>query len=247
MWSRSHVLKKFDKEVGLEGATTDQIAEWLDRDLAMSSKSTYTAQLRAFYEWCVDNEHLEVNPTRKLSKLRVPKGEPKPIPANELKVSLESADPQMKVWLLLAAAGGLRCVEIAGLRAEDIHADEGWLHIRSGKGNKTRNVPLHPSIAEALKGLKIAAEGPVFPGVSAQIVSQRGNRYLKSTGTKSTMHKLRHYAATTYWKALSDAGTPDVLLLTDFLGHSSPSTSLIYTRRDQSKGMEAMKHFEVPQ
>ena len=59
------------------------------------------------------------------------------------------------------------------------------------------------------------------------------------------MHALRHYAATTYWAALNDAGTPDVLLLTDFLGHSSPTVSLVYTKRDQSKGIEAMKHFRV--
>lgn len=246
MWSRSHSLEKFDREVGLMTATTEQIATWLDRNIAMSSKGTYIGTLRAFYEWALDNEHLEVNPTRKLSKLRVPKGEPHPIDAAELTRAISGANPEMKVWLLLAAAGGLRCVEIANLNVEDIHLEEPqWLHIGSGKGSKTRNIPLHPDIAQALKVLVWPSQGRLFPDLTPQSLSQRGSRYLKSVGSVSTMHKLRHYAATTYWAALNDAGTPDVLLLTDFLGHSSPSTSLIYTRRDQSKGMEAMKHFRV--
>ena len=71
------------------------------------------------------------------------------------------------------------------------------------------------------------------------------NFHLKKNGSVSTAHKLRHYAATTYWQALNDAGTPDLLLLTDFLGHSSPTTSMIYTRRDQAKGVAAMQHFKI--
>ena len=246
MWSRRHILAKVHNEVGLFHATPDTLGDWLDRDLKMSSKATYMANLRAFYEWCVDNDKMDANPVRKMSKLRVPKGEPHPITPEDLKKALVNAEPEMRAWLLLGAAGGLRCVEMAGLLVEDIHFEEpAWLHIRSGKGSKTRNIPLHPDLSQALKGLKMPSQGRVFPRVNAQIVSQRINRYLDSLEIDSTAHKLRHYAATTYWKALGDSGNADILLLTDFLGHSSPSTSLIYTRRDQAKGMAAMAHFEV--
>ena len=247
MWSRRHILAKVHNEVGLFHATPDTLGDWLDRDLKMSSKATYMATLRAFYEWCVDNDKMDANPVRKMSKLRVPKGEPHPITPEDLKKALVNAEPEMRAWLLLGAAGGLRCVEMAGLLVEDIHFEEpAWLHIRSGKGSKTRNIPLHPDLSQALKGLKMPSQGRVFPRVNAQIVSQRINRYLDSLEIDSTAHKLRHYAATTYWAALSDAGTPDIFLLTDFLGHSSPATSQIYTRRDQSKGIAAMRHFEIP-
>ena len=246
MWSRSHILAKVEREVGLFNQKPEVLADWLDRDIKMSSKATYVGTLKAFYEWCVDNGKMTTNPTRKMSKLRVPKGEPHPIDAAELRRAIDNADLEMKAWLLLAAAGGLRCCEIATLKVEDIHfEDPAWLHVAHAKGSKTRNIPLHPDIAQALKGLTMPAQGRIWPTLGAQSLSRRGSRYLKSVGSVSTMHALRHYAATTYWAALNDAGTPDVLLLTDFLGHSSPTVSLVYTKRDQSKGIEAMKHFRV--
>ena len=69
------------------------------------------------------------------------------------------------------------------------------------KGSKTRNIPLHPDIAQALKVLVWPSQGRLFPDLTPQSLSQRGSRYLKSVGSVSTMHKLRHYAATTYWAA----------------------------------------------
>ena len=245
LWSKGHVLRKFDAEVGLMRATKAQLSDWLDRELSMSSKATYLATLRSFYEWCVDDGVLDTNPARRVSRLKVPRRDPAPIDADELTTAIHHAEPMMRAWLLLAAAAGLRCCEIASLRAEDIHLDDPpWLHVESGKGAKDRNVPLHPGVASALLGIKMPAKGRLWLHDAAS-VSKTMNRYLKSQGTKSTAHKLRAYAATMYWKALNDAGTPDILLLTDFLGHSSPSVSLLYTRRDQSKGMKAMEFFEI--
>jgi integrase len=248
LWAKSHVLKKVDDEVGLLTATSDQLTAWLDRDLNMSSKSTYLATLRAFYEWCVDDGVLDSNPARKVSRMKVPKHDPKPIDAKELTHAIRMAEPLMKAWLLLGAASGLRCCEIAALKVEDVHHDNPpWLHVSAGKGAKERNVPLHPDVADALLACPQpeGGSGQMWPTQSAESVSRLINRFLRAHGSVSTAHKLRHYAATNYWKALNDAGTPDILLLTDFLGHSSPSVSMIYTRRDQAKGVAAMKYFVV--
>lgn len=246
LWAKSHVLGKLDREIGLMKATPSTLSDWLDRDIAMSSKSTYLATIRAFYEWCVDEGLRDSNPARRVSRMKVPKRDPAPIDAGELTRAIECAPPMMKAWLLLAAAGGLRCCEIAALKAEDIHFDDApWLHVSAGKGAKERNVPLHPDVADALRGLKCPSSGRLWPSHGASSVSRMGNYFLRSQGSRSAMHKLRAYAATNYWRALNDAGTPDLLLLTDFLGHSSPTTSMIYTRRDQSKGIAAMAHFKI--
>jgi integrase len=245
-YARRYILTKVEREVGLFKATPEQLADWLDREIKNSSKATYMASLRAFYEWCVDHDTMTSNPVRKMSKPRVKKRDPAPIDPDELTRALEIAKPVMKAWLLLAAAAGLRCCEIANLKVEDIHLKDepAWIHIANSKGALERNVPVHIEVEKALVVLKWPVKGRLWR-YSAQSISERGNRLLAKAGSESTMHKLRHYAATNYWQALNDAGTPDVLLLTDFLGHASPATSMIYTRRDQRKGAKAMQHFVV--
>jgi len=248
IWAKTHVLRKVDKEVGLLGATPQKLANWLDREIAMSSKATYLANLRAFYEWCLDDGAIEKNPARKVSRMKVPKHDPAPIDAGELTHAINMADPLMKAWLLLGAGAGLRCCEIAALKVEDIHFDDPpWLHVSAGKGAKERNVPLHHDVALALIKVKWPTKnsGRLWPSHGASSISRMVNFHLKKNGSTSTAHKLRAYAATTYWQALNDAGTPDVLLLTDFLGHANPATSLIYTRRNQAKGVAAMQHFKI--
>ena len=246
LYARRYILTKVEREVGLFKATPEQLADWMDREIKNSSKRTYMASLRAFYEWCVDNDATRTNPVRKMAKPRVKKRDPAPIDPDELTAALAIAKPVMKAWLLLAAAAGLRCVEIANLKVEDIHLKDepAWIHVANSKGALERNVPVHIEVEKALVMLKWPAKGRLWR-YSAQSISQRGNRLLAKSGTQSTMHKLRHYAATNYWQALNDAGTPDVLLLTDFLGHASPATSLIYTKRDQRKGARAMQHFTI--
>lgn len=246
IWARKYVLNKVQRDVGLFGATPEALADWLDREIKNASKATYMAHLRSFYEWCIDHETMTTNPVRKMSRIKVRRYDPKPIDAGELTKALEGAKPMMKAWLLLAAAGGLRCSEIANLKVEDVHLkdDPAWLHVASSKGANERNIPIHIEVEKALVVLKWPAKGRIWR-YSATSISQRGNRFLAKSGSKSTMHTLRHYAATNYWRALNDAGTPDLLLLTDFLGHSSPAVSMRYTKRDQSKGAKAMKHMVI--
>lgn len=247
LWARSHVLAKVDLEVGLFGATPEQLTEWLDREIKASSKATYLATIQNFYRWCVDRGELARNPASRVSKIKVPVKEPSPISGEDLQRALDAADPRMKVWLMLACAAGLRCCEIAMVARQDIHLERPqWLHVTHGKGSRERNVPLHPFVVDALIEIpQMTRMGRLFPTKNAQSISQHINRHLRDLGIESSAHKLRHYAATEYWRALNEAGTPDVLTLMDFLGHSSPAVSMRYTRRDQAKGHVAMEHFEV--
>lgn len=248
LWAKSHVLAKVDLEVGLFSAKPEDLAAWLDRTILASSKATYLATIRAFYEWCMDEGAMTSNPTRRVARPKVPTKEPAPISGEDLAKALDAANPRMRAWLLLGAAAGLRCCEIAMVARQDVHLEQPqWLHVTHGKGSKERNVPLHPFIGEALVELpQMGRMGRLFPTQNAASISSHINRHLHGLGIESSAHKLRHYAATEYWRALNEAGTPDVLSLMDFLGHSSPVTSLKYTRRDDRKAAAAMTHFSVP-
>ena len=248
IWARSHLLKKVQREVGLFDATPEQLGAWLDRELEPSSKATYLATLRHFYEWAAENGGQPGNPARRVAVPRQASREPQPISVEDLRRAIEAGDAKMRAWLLLGAAAGLRCCEIAMVWREDVHLEQPpWLFVRAGKGAKERNVPMHPLVAEALTELPTMTRmGRLFPTAGARSVSEAINRHLRSVGSQASAHKLRHYAATEYWKALNEAGTPDLLTLMDFLGHSNPETSMRYTKRDQSKGVRAMAHMEVP-
>lgn len=244
--AKRYILTKVESEVGLFAATPELLSRWLDREIKNTSKATYLAHIRAFYEWCIDHDAMTTDPVRKMDKVRYRRHHPAPIDPDELTRALDLAKPVMRCWLLLACAAGLRCTEIANLKVQDIHLndDPAWIHVANSKGAEERNVPVHIEVERALLMVKWPSQGRLWR-YSAASLSQRGNRFLAKTGTVSTMHKLRHYAATNYWRALNDAGTPDVLLLTDFLGHASPATSMIYTKRDQRKGAKAMAHFVI--
>ena len=247
LWARSHILAKVDLEVGLFKATPAQLAEWLTGDLQASSQAAYLAVIQNFYKWCTDRGELVTNPSAQVARPKVPVKEPAPISGDDLAKALEAADVTMKAWLMLACAAGLRCCEIAMVARQDVHLERPqWLHVVHGKGSRERNVPLHPFVVDALLDLPAMSRmGRLFPTKNAQSISQHINRHLHSLGITSSAHKLRHYAATEYWRALNEAGTPDVLTLMDFLGHSSPTVSMRYTKRDQAKGHVAMEHFAV--
>ncbi len=95
---------------------------------------------------------------------KLPRHLPRPIGTDDLNRALLAADPRMRAWLTLAAYAGLRCVEIAGLRAEDVHLDREppVLHLVKTKGAKERIVPLGPLVSAALRGYGLPLSGPVF-------------------------------------------------------------------------------------
>jgi integrase len=243
------VLSKIDRECGLFQAKPHDIQDWLDRDLQPVTAQVYLNHIRSFYAWILETEGLP-NPAARLKTPKVQRKDPQPINPKDLDLALETASARMRAWLLLGAAAGLRCLEIAQLKPRDIHLedlDNPWLHIPAGKGGKSRKIPLHLEVVKALIVLPWPIKGKMWPTLTASSISYRINYHLRRCNSPATAHKLRHYAATNYWAALCEAGTPDILVLTDFLGHSSPVTSMIYTKPNAQKGAAAMKHMKVGQ
>jgi integrase/recombinase XerC len=248
--NRRSYLGKFDREVGLITATPEQIENWLDRDsLQPQSRTLWLTMLNGFYEWAKRKRQLKTNPAHKdyIDRPRGPDYEPHPITPESLDRALAAADPKMRCWLLAGAAEGCRAQEIAGIRREDVREFDEILHIEYGKGDKQREVPLHPDFWKALNELPAWSEqeGHLW-NLSGQQMSRKINAHLRKVGAKNvlgeraTAHHLRHYFGCEAYQI-----SLDLLLVGRYMGHRNPATTAGYARADHRKGAAVIKQIKV--
>jgi integrase/recombinase XerD len=130
-------------------------------------------------------------------------------------------------------ACGLRLNEALHLRATDIDSARMVVHVRQGKGNKERLVPLSERLLDELRRYwrEYRPRPWLFPGKSRQrllspsTVQLRCRQLVADAGItkRATVHTLRHSYAT----HLLEAGV-DVVTLQKLLGHTSLTTTAHY-------------------
>ena len=152
--------------------------------------------------------------------------------------------PDYCVCLSVIYACGLRLLEGVHLQVSQIDSARMQLHIRGGKGNKDRAVPLPPRTLTLLRAHWRLQRNPVwlFPATPPQ-----GERHASTPMNESglqkafrhavqdagvqkpaTIHSLRHSWAT----HLLESGV-SVRVLQLWMGHASPTTTAIYTHLTQ--------------
>src|SRR4051794_34992692 len=199
-----------------------------------------------------------------LSAIRAPKvakSLPKPIQIDAAKRFAdaderagETRDPW--IWardaavMALLYGSGLRISEALGLRRRDVpRPGEGDVLIVTGKGNKTRMVPVLQNVLALVQEYvamcphTLPAEGPIFVGarggpLSPRIIQLTMERLRGALGLpdSATPHALRHSFAT---HLLSRGG--DLRAIQELLGHASLSTTQIYTGIDSERLLEVYK------
>ena len=136
---------------------------------------------------------------------------------------------------------GLRSQELVDLRPADVRAVQGELLVR-GKGGRSRVVPLGDEAAEALERYLAAGRGALerrgaAPTADATLLLTRGGRALRTSdvrrivakyaaavGLTASPHMFRHAYAT----HMLEHGA-DLRAIQELLGHSSVSTTQVYT------------------
>jgi integrase/recombinase XerD len=163
-----------------------------------------------------------------------PKTLPCVLSPDEVLRLFEAATPgRDRVLLQTAYACGLRIGELLHLRVTDIDSGRMVVHIRQGKGNKDRLVPLSQRLLDDLRGYwkQYRPTTWFFPGAFADRPMTAGNvqrlcqRLVTRAGISkpATPHTLRHSYAT----HLLEAGV-DVVTLQKLLGHRDLSTTAHY-------------------
>lgn len=239
---RQVVLDTFTAQLAADGttlraATRRDVVTFLGRDLSPASRKAYRSHLRGFYQWCVDEDVRADDPTAKVPAVRVPRGTPRPLDGDAVTVALHHADPRMTAWLLLMCLGGLRCMEVAGLRPADVLGNGrggALLFLRECKGGGSASVPAHPAILDALAALPIrnGAWWDLTPGRVSRLVGD----HLRRCGIDGSAHQLRHSAATSWLRASGH----DLLTVARLMRHASTVTTETYAALDSERPAEVV-------
>lgn len=183
-----------------------------------------------------------------------PKSLPKPLSDSQaITVVSDEAQLHEEPWIAARDAAvltllygcGLRISEALDMLPGDIGPGASALRI-TGKGNKTRIVPLLPIVIEAVERYRslcpydLEPDLPLFRGARGgklhQGIIQRGMQKLRGAFNlpdSATPHALRHSFATHLL-----AGGGDLRTIQELLGHASLSTTQVYTGVDSSRLLE---------
>lgn len=209
-----------------------------NRGIKNTSVNTYTRGIRAFANWCVDQDYITRSFCSGIRQLRDDSAQIYPITSRQASdidayMGLLPFDEpscnnmtymQMRNYIIfhLMLDCGLRRQEVIKLNIEDVQHN--CLVIRDSKYNKSRIVPLPGELYDYIQAyinLENRKMGPVLLSRDGMRISADGIRKLfynisKDTGIHVHPHMLRHTFATSYV-----AGGGNLEFLRIILGHAS--------------------------
>jgi len=224
-----------------------------EEGLALSSLNRVMSALKGFYKYCSIESSI-ANPMLDAITHKLPRKLPKALSIDEITKLIESAkregdlmSPRNYAILELLYSTGARVSEIVGINLSDLSlskvgSDEVSVLKLKGKGSKERFVPLGKFAISALDDYLVRTR----PGLveksakanSALFLNSRGGRLSRQSAWKIVLdaavatnlfgkvspHVFRHSYAT----HLLDGGA-DIRVVQELLGHSSVTTTQIYT------------------
>jgi site-specific recombinase XerD len=203
--------------------------------LAPASISRKLAAVRAFLKHAVGVARV---PEARLAPRR-PRRLPEAPKMREVDAELEALEGDTPLALRnralveLVYSAGLRSAEAVGLDLGDVDFEQELVHVRSGKGAKDRVVPLGEEAAHWVARYLRDARPSLARGANdALFLSARGKRLDTSTLRRLVPHphRLRHAFATHLLE-----GGADLRTIQELLGHSSLSTTQMYSHVDAKR------------
>ena len=218
------------------------------------SLGRHLAGLRSFLRYLERKGLVNAAAAGAIRAPKQPKSLPKPLTDRQaLELVKIDAQLQEEPWIAARDAAvlallygcGLRISEALGLQPTELTPESTTLRI-TGKGGKTRIVPLLPVVFEAVATYRklcpyhLPADEPLFRGARGgplqPAIIQREMQKLRSAfglQETATPHALRHSFATHLL-----AGGGDLRTIQELLGHASLSTTQVYTGVDSSRLLE---------
>jgi integrase/recombinase XerD len=216
--------------------------------LRPSSVARMLVSVRSLYKFLAREGRVDHDPTAKVGVPRPPRALPKAIPFEDVERLLgtppvDGLGRRDRAILETLYGAGLRISELVDLDVDDVDLDERSILVRSGKGSKSRRVPVGRAAKKAL-GDYVTVTRPDLVGRAssnpggALFLNARGGRlsrqgcwkilkqHARTAGLEARVspHTLRHSFAT----HMLDGGA-DIRVVQELLGHASLATTQVYT------------------
>ena len=203
---------------------------------------------RGLFNWLARHRGFAANPVQGVRAPKSPRRLPKTLSVEQVQQLLETAAPETpeaardRAMFELLYSSGLRLGEIVALDADDGRLDLRQAEVTvTGKGAKTRTVPVGGRAREALRDWLKARAQLAAPEERALFVGARGKRIAPGTvqarlrarakrqglGASVHPHMLRHSFASHVLQS-----SQDLRAVQEMLGHASISTTQVYTHLD---------------
>jgi site-specific recombinase XerD len=231
-WLEKHRIALEQVDIRVLSDYVASLGDRRTRKLAPTTISRKLAAVRAFLRHALGPERVPDGRLAPRRPRRLPDA-PTPAEIERLLSSLEGVGAiaiRNRALVELVYSAGLRSAEAVGLDLADVDFEQELVHVRHGKGGKDRVIPLGEEAQHWLARYLRDARPELARGANdALFLSARGRRLDTSTLRRITPHphRLRHAFAT----HLLDGGA-DLRTIQELLGHSSLSTTQIYSHVD---------------
>ena len=243
-----------------ETITHNDITEflWQEKQSSSSPRTIYRLMetLKQYHRFLVSEELTKNDPAGNLIPPRIPVKLPVFLSKDEVESLIYAASGQKerevrnRAMLELLYATGMRVSELVGLDIENVDLSLGYVRV-IGKGNKERIIPAGKTAIACVKKYLGIRKKNVF-GEKGLFLSRFGKKlsrvefwrqikkYARLAGISKriTPHTLRHSFASHML-----AGGADLRFVQEMLGHSSISTTQIYTHVDTDRLKELHKKY----
>lgn len=223
--------------------------------LTSGTQAGFLSPLKAYFKWLAQENHTLYNPASELQLPRQPKSLPKIVLSMaEVASILMEADPSSasglrdRALLETLYSTGMRRMEIPNLHLHDIDLVRRIVFVREGKGRKDRVIPIGARACAWINRYLLTARPQLLAGdhpalfvtdygdaMSPEWVATKVKRYMEFAGIHKpgSTHLLRHACATHMLE-----GGADIRFIQSMLGHSSLTTTEIYTHVSINKLQE---------
>ncbi len=244
-------LMRLGDNTALKNVQTTDIRRYIaslhSKGLGGKSIARMLSSWRGFFDYLVQRHGYNNNPAKGLRAPKSPKTLPQALSIEQaIKLVDIQGDDILSIRdhaiLELFYSSGLRLSEVVGLNNDQLDFSEGTVTV-TGKGNKTRIVPLGAQAINAIrKWLKHRSSLLInYPATKAVFISKQGKRmsarniqyrmkeWAVKQGIDSSVHPhmLRHSFAS---HVLQSSG--DLRAVQEMLGHANISTTQVYTHLD---------------
>ncbi|MDG4947039.1 tyrosine recombinase XerD [Weeksellaceae bacterium KMM 9713] len=256
-------LKTMFPDLAPTKITSKQVREFNyenGKKYAVRSQARILSGIKSFYEFMIEEEWIEINPTTLISAPKIGTNIPDTLSTKEIDKIIAAIDlsaahgERNRAIIELLYGCGLRVSELTEIKISDLFFDEDFIRV-VGKGNKQRLVPIASYTQKVINIYKdqVRVHQKIQPKFSDHLfLNNRGGKltrvmiftiikkYVELAGIKKNIspHTFRHSFATHLLENGADLRSIQLML-----GHESITTTEIYMHIDKKFLRENIEKF----